>query len=116
MHVETSPENTLSYLCHRELAALRRSCALFVRLLITDEVRLHGLPCDRPGGIVLVLRSACFNHCALGIAQGKHARSAPQGIPHALDQFEPFTDCQPVDVDRWIQHASNLWPEPVGDN
>jgi hypothetical protein len=96
------------------LAALRRSCPLFVCFLITEEIGSNGLPIDGGGRISPMLRPPGLDHGAFGIAQGKPPGFAPQGIPDLLDEFETLPDRQPGNIDGWIYHRMESGLDPAG--
>jgi len=100
---------------HR-LIALLGSHALFVRLLIIQEVRTNGIPSDRGTWIGSVFSSACLDDRPLGLVQRERAGTAPQGIPDLLDERESLADGHTFDIDSWILHATNLRGAGASDN
>jgi hypothetical protein len=85
---------------------------LFVRVLITEEVRPNRLPVDGGRGISSVFRPSSLDYGALGIGKRKDAGFAPEGIPDLLDELETLADRQPGNVDGWIYHRLESARDP----
>ena len=98
------------------LPALRRSCALFVRFLIAEEVRAHHFPLDGARKIGPVLHPTSLDHGPFFIAEANSAGLVLHGISNPLDEIEGLRDGQPGDVDGWRFHIMNLCAMPREDN